>query len=138
MGKVACVVLDILALTAFGGAYAVEHFSKAKLGMKRWVNYNANALREALPIDLICAVVLLLLALGLLALTIARFKKRQGGAFATVQIVFALLCVVAVGALSSGGVSLLGKPFTIIAALLAPLFALIAAFIAFKTQVEGD
>ena len=137
MGKAACIVLDILALAAFGGAYAVEYFSKAKLGMMRWVNYNAKALRDMLPIDLICAVVLLLLALGLMALTIVRFKKRQGGAFATVQIVLALLCVAAVGALSSGGVRLLGKPFTVIVATLAPLFALIALVIACKMQTEG-
>lgn len=126
MRKAVAIILDVLALACFGGVYALDFFAKSKLGMTRWVNYNANALRESFPVDALCAG---LAIAGLVALLAAiAFKARSGkpGVFALALTVLAVLCALAAAAVCLGIVHTTARPFTLMVAALAAILALLA------------
>lgn len=70
-------ILDLLSLCAAGGAYAVYDFSRRKLGMQRWVNYQTMRVQKLLPLDRIVLLAELVIVLCLLALLFAFFKSRK-------------------------------------------------------------
>ncbi len=40
MKKISYIFFDLLTITFLIGAYAIQYFTKKKLGMLRWVNYH--------------------------------------------------------------------------------------------------
>ena len=77
MKKLLFLLLDLLSFSAVGGAYAVYDFSRRKLGMQRWVNYQTMRMQKLLPLELIKAAACIFVLLCLLALLIAFLKGRR-------------------------------------------------------------
>lgn len=126
MRKAVALILDLLALACFAGVYALDYFTKSKLGMTRWVNYNANALRESLPVDVICMGVAVAGLTALLILIVLKAKLSRPGAFALALAVFAALCALAAVGVCLGIVHTTARPFTLMVAALAAFLALLA------------
>lgn len=40
MKKISYIIFDLLTIAFLIGAYAIQYFTKKKLGMLRWVNYH--------------------------------------------------------------------------------------------------
>ena len=40
MKKISYIIFDLLTIAFWIGAYAIQYFTKKKLGMLRWVNYH--------------------------------------------------------------------------------------------------
>ena len=130
MRKAVALGLDVLGLACLGGVYVLDYFTKTRLGMTRWVNYNARALREAFPIDAACTVLAAVALVGV-ALVLARHVTKGdrphvlGGAIGVVS----LACALAALLVCLGAVHTLAKPFTLVAATGAAAFALLACLI---------
>lgn len=75
MKRVLFLLLDLLAFSAAGGAYAVYDFSRRKLGMQRWVNYQTMRLQKLFPLEPIKIAVCILMILCLLALFFLFFRS---------------------------------------------------------------
>ncbi len=123
MRQAIAIVFEVLALASCAGAYALEHFTKVKLGMTRWVNYNSTAIKQIVPIDVIyiaCTVLLAVLLIGLLAM-LARSQKR---AVTVVAAVFAAVLVILLALAATRLIRTAAYVFTTAALLLGALFAL--------------
>lgn len=133
MRKAAVAGLEVLALASLAGAYALEHFTKAKLGMTRWVNYNSAAIKQALPVDTLfmaCAVVLAVLLIASLV-ALVRQPKRPASITA---VVFAALWVIGFALAACHIIHTVAYVFTVTALLLGVLFALTAAGITLRKR----
>ena len=130
MRKAVALGLDVLGLACLGGVYALDYFTKTRLGMTRWVNYNARALREAFPIDAACTVLAAVALVGV-ALVLARRVAKAGRAHVLAGAigVVSLACALAALLVCLGAVHTLAKPFTLVAATGAAAFALLACLI---------
>ena len=78
MKKALIIVLEVLTLACFSGAFAVQYFTEHKLGMARWVNYHYGKLTEAVPYDFLKYVLVVLAAVAA-ALLVWQAVKRAGG-----------------------------------------------------------
>lgn len=131
MRKAVALGLDVLGLACLAGVYALDYFTKTRLGMTRWVNYNARALREAFPIDAACTALVLAAAVALLFVVARRIVK--GGRPDTLACVLAavsLACTAAAVLVCLGAVHTLAKPFTLVATAGAAVFALLSVAVA--------
>lgn len=132
MRKAVALLMDVLGLACLAGVYALDYFTKTRLGMTRWVNYNAHALREAFPVDAACTVLVAAAVVGLLA-TLARRALKGGKPCSPLGVVLAVVsvaCGVAALLVCLGVAHTLAKPFTLVAAAGAALFALLSVAIA--------
>lgn len=78
MKRAAYLIATLLELAALAGAFAVDYYSRAKLGMNRWLGYHNQKWEVALPVDLLqCAGAIVLFAL--LVIGCVLFTKRSGG-----------------------------------------------------------
>ena len=80
MKKAVIIILEVLTLACWGGAFAVQYFTEHKLGMTRWVNYHYGKLTEAVPYDTLkyALLALIVAAAALLAWRAVR-KMGTGG-----------------------------------------------------------
>lgn len=76
MKRVLFILLDLLSAAFLAGGYVVQYFTRNKLGMLRWVNFQERKVTEAVPVETVkYAAVLILL---FLALWVAgRFVKKR-------------------------------------------------------------
>ncbi len=131
MRKVLAPVLDVLGLACLGGVYALDYFTKTRLGMTRWVNFNGHALREAFPIDAVCTALAAAALVGVvLALVLRTAKTGRPRPLAVAVALVSLACALAALLVCVGAVHTLAKPFTLVAAAGAAVFALPAAVVA--------
>lgn len=76
MKRIFFALLDILAIALLAGGYAIQYFTKKKLGMVRWVNFQAVKMKAVMPVDIIkyaAAIVMLLLAV----FVVGRYMKKK-------------------------------------------------------------
>ena len=76
MKRILFVLLDILSAAFLIGAYVIQYFTKNKLGMVRWVNFQERKTREAVPVDILkyaAVIVVLLLAV----IIVREFLKKR-------------------------------------------------------------
>ncbi|MDO4312158.1 MAG: hypothetical protein Q4C52_03625 [Eubacteriales bacterium] len=76
MKRILFVLLDILSAAFLIGGYVIQYFTKNKLGMVRWVNFQERKTREAVPVDILkyaAVIVVLLLAV----IIIREFLKKR-------------------------------------------------------------
>ena len=53
MKKILFVFLDLLSIAFLAGGYAIQYFTKRKLGMVRWVVFKNKQLQEQMPVDVL-------------------------------------------------------------------------------------
>ncbi len=76
MKKILFVFLDLLSIAFLAGGYAIQYFTKRKLGMVRWVVFKNKQLQEQMPVDVLkyaAAAFVLILAV----FTLAGFLKKK-------------------------------------------------------------
>ena len=76
MKKISYIIFDLLTIAFLIGAYAIQYFTKKKLGMLRWVNYhNMQFQKNAVYgiVKYITGVVIMVL----IVLIIAGYKKKK-------------------------------------------------------------
>ena len=76
MRRIAGILFAALELAALAGAYALDHYSRAKLGMNRWLVYHNQGWEASYPIPAI-KLALAGLLIALLALAVCRFIKSK-------------------------------------------------------------
>lgn len=68
MKKILLFLCYVVSAGLFVGAYEIDYYTSAKLGMNRWVNFNTAALLEKYPMDTLVlalgVVMLVLIAIG--------------------------------------------------------------------------
>ncbi len=126
MRKAAVIGLEVLALASLAGAYALEHFTKAKLGMTRWVNYNSAAIKQTVPVDTLFVACAVVLAVLLIAAVVALVRQPKRPA-SIAAVAFAALWVIGFALAACRIIHTAAYVFTVAALLLGALFALAAA-----------
>lgn len=94
MKKHTYLILTALELLSLGGAWAVRHYTRRRLGMLRFVSHESRKLEAALPVESIrvgCGAALLVLALAAAVLLLLRRGRITRGA-AGITAAAALLC----------------------------------------------
>lgn len=76
MKKVSYIFFDLLTIAFLIGAYAIQYFTKKKLGMLRWVNYH-NMKIEKVAVYGIMKYITVAAAIVLIVLIIAGYKKKK-------------------------------------------------------------
>lgn len=73
------IILDLLAAAALFGAYKLKYYAVRKPGLVRWLNYNDNKLREAIPVGIVKYAVLAV-AIILVAIVFSKVSKKTSEA----------------------------------------------------------
>lgn len=101
MKKHTYLIFTMLELLALGGAWAVRHFTRRKMGMMRFVAHESRQLEAALPMESIrlgCAVTLAALLLAAVLFMLLRRRQLSPGAWLvsgiSVLLTLAALCFV--------------------------------------------
>lgn len=76
MKRVLFVLLDLLSAAFLAGGYVVQYFTRRKLGMLRWVNFQEGKLAEAVPVETVKYAALLVLLFFALWI-VGRFVKKK-------------------------------------------------------------
>ena len=76
MRKVSYILFDLLTIAFLIGAYAIQYFTKKKLGMLRWVNYH-NMQFQKTAVYGIVKYITVIVAIVLIVLIIAGYKKKK-------------------------------------------------------------
>lgn len=130
MRKVVIIILEVLTIACWSGAFAVQYFTERKLGMARWVNYHYGKLTEAVPYDILKYALVALAAVAALLLA-WRVWQRHGGSRAAQSQRRASLA----GGACGGDAPTAGIP---IAALVAIALAAVAVFAAVTLLVNHE
>lgn len=93
--KKSTIVLDILAALSFIGAYETREFAAHRIGFVRWLNFNGDKLREALPLDTVKYVMLaaaaVLAVIALIRLIRIRSRLKANDMVMAVVMIAALI-----------------------------------------------
>lgn len=116
--KKSTIVLDILAALSFIGAYETREFAAHRIGFVRWLNFNGDKLREALPLDTV-KYVLLAAAAVLAVIALIRLIKRKAELSAN-DLVMAAVMIASVAFYAYAAVSF-GYSFSPASFLIVPL-----------------
>ena len=76
MKKISYIFFDLLTIVFLIGAYAIQYFTKKKLGMLRWVNYH-NMQFQKNAVYGIVKYITVIVAIVLIVLIIAGYKKKK-------------------------------------------------------------
>lgn len=76
MKKISYIFFDLLTIAFLIGAYAIQYFTKKKLGMLRWVNYH-NMQFQKNAVYGIVKYITVVVAIVLIVLIIAGYKKKK-------------------------------------------------------------
>ena len=76
MKKISYIFFDLLTIAFLIGAYAIQYFTKKKLGMLRWVNYH-NMQFQKTAVYGIVKYITVIVAIVLIELIIAGYKKKK-------------------------------------------------------------
>ena len=76
MKKISYIFFDLLTIAFLIGAYAIQYFTKKKLGMLRWVNYH-NMQFQKNAVYGIVKYITVIMAIVLIVLIIAGYKKKK-------------------------------------------------------------
>lgn len=76
MKKVSYILFDLLTIAFLIGAYAIQYFTKKKLGMLRWVNYH-NMQFQKNAVYGILKYITVIVAIALIVIIIAGYKKKK-------------------------------------------------------------
>lgn len=95
MKKILFILLDILSIAFLVGGYIIQYFTKRKLGMVRWVNFQERRVQEMLPVNTLkyaAAIAVLLLTIIILR----SFLKKRTSLGMLNTIMMAVLVILAV------------------------------------------
>lgn len=95
MKKILFILLDILSIAFLFGGYIIQYFTKRKLGMVRWVNFQERKVQEMLPVNILkyaAAIAVLLLTIIILR----SFLKKRTSLGMLNTIMMAVLVILAV------------------------------------------
>ncbi len=76
MKRLLYIILDILTVALLVGAYVIQYFTKRKLGMLRWMNYQNMQFQKNASYSIL-KYITVLVALVLIILIIFGYKKRK-------------------------------------------------------------
>ena len=76
MKKISYIIFDLLTIAFLIGAYAIQYFTKKKLGMLRWVNYH-NMQFQKNEVYGIVKYITVVVIMVLIVLIIAGYKKKK-------------------------------------------------------------
>lgn len=77
MKKFLYILSDIFIILFYAGAYLIQSFTRRKLGMLRWYNYNESKWKEMMPIEILRFVVPIIFVVLVLLLIRRYFKKKR-------------------------------------------------------------
>lgn len=99
MKRVLFVLLDLLAAACLIGGYIVQYFTKRKLGMMRWVTFKTSKIQEAMPVDILkyIAVIVVLLLAVIIIRSFIRKRTDLGMTDVVMAAVMAILTLVYLG-----------------------------------------
>jgi len=99
MKRVLFVLLDLLAAAFLIGGYIVQYFTKRKLGMMRWVTFKTSKIQEAMPVDILkyIAVIVVLLLAVIVIRSFIRKRTDLGMTDVVMAAVMAILALVYLG-----------------------------------------
>lgn len=99
MKRVLFVLLDLLAAAFLIGGYIVQYFTKRKLGMMRWVTFKTSKIQEAMPVDILkyIAVIVVLLLAVIVIRSFIRKRTDLGMTDVVMAAVMAILTLVYLG-----------------------------------------
>lgn len=95
MKKVLYILATIVEMAALAGVYLLNYFARAKLGMNRWLGYHNSKWEEALPIQGIEWIAMLVLVLLLVSVLVLLSRKSRKGPVAVASAVLACVVVAA-------------------------------------------
>lgn len=100
MKRVFFCLLDLISVAFLVGAYMINYYTRSKLGMVRWSNFNAHKLLERMPFETIKTIVLvLILFCAVLIFRKMWLRRAAGDRFDMVMMwVMAVLCAACVWA----------------------------------------
>lgn len=76
MKRLLYIILDLLTVAFLVGAYVIQYFTKRKLGMLRWMNYQNMQFQKNASYGIL-KYITVLVALVLIILIIVGYKKRK-------------------------------------------------------------
>ena len=76
MKKISYIFFDLLTIAFLFGAYAIQYFTKKKLGMLRWVNYH-NMQFQKNEVYGIVKYITVVVTIVLIVVIIAGYKKKK-------------------------------------------------------------
>ena len=76
MKKISYIIFDLLTIAFLIGAYAIQYFTKKKLGMLRWVNYH-NMQFQKNEVYGIVKYITVVVTIVLIVVIIAGYKKKK-------------------------------------------------------------
>lgn len=76
MKKISYIFFDLLTIAFLFGAYAIQYFTKKKLGMLRWVNYH-NMQFQKNEVYGIVKYITVVVTIVLIVMIIAGYKKKK-------------------------------------------------------------
>lgn len=99
MKRVLFVLLDLLAAAFLIGGYIVQYFTKRKLGMMRWVTFKTSKIQEAMPVDILKYIVVIVVLLLAVIVIRSFIRKRTdlGMTDVVMAVVMAILTLVYLG-----------------------------------------
>lgn len=99
MKKVLFGVLDLLAMAFLIGAYVIQYFTKRKLGMLRWVNYQQMKIQKTIPVELLkyAAVILVLMLAIVVVMGYMKKRVKLGKSDAVMTAMMIIIAVVYLG-----------------------------------------
>ncbi len=77
MKKILMIICDFFTLAFLIGGYIVQYFTRKKLGMMRWINFNTYKYQEKLPLDILKYVAVVVVIIFTLLIMIRFAKKRK-------------------------------------------------------------
>lgn len=99
MKRILFALLDLLTIAFLAGGYVMQYFTKRKLGMVRWVNFQERKIQEAIPVDVVkYAAVIVVLLLTIMVVRGFMKKRKSIGKIDTVMMaVLGILVLVYLG-----------------------------------------
>ena len=76
MKKISYIFFDLLTIAFLIGAYAIQYFTKKKLGMLRWVNYHNIQFQKSTVYGIV-KYITVVVTIVLIVLIIAGYKKKK-------------------------------------------------------------
>jgi len=76
MKKISYIIFDLLTIAFLIGAYAIQYFTKKKLGMLRWVNYHNMQFQKNAVYGIVKYITVVVIMV-LIVLIIAGYKKKK-------------------------------------------------------------
>ena len=76
MKKIICLFFDLLTVAFLAGAYAIQYFTRKKLGMLRWVNYHNMQIQKNAVYGIL-KYIAVVVAITLIVLIIAGYRKKK-------------------------------------------------------------